>query len=294
MLRIETLVKMMNPSEKAHRRWRKRLGLYRAVLVFCVALPAARPVQGHVFWLEPSSYQVEVGHRVSLSFREGHGEGHPLGRNERRLERFEVHGPGGMRAVPGANGIHPAGILPPPEPGLYLAGYLNTPAPHRLPAERFERYLVEEGLERISELRRQRGDSGKAGNERFYRCAKSLFQVGGTGEGDVWRRELGFPLELIPETDPTRWGKAESLTLRILFRGEPLAGALIVAVARDGREGETGRQIRLRSDREGRVRLPTSSPGRWLVRTVHMAEAPTESGVDWESWWASLTFAVGE
>jgi len=30
----------------------------------------------------------------------------------------------------------------------------------------------------------------------------------------------------------------------------------------------------------------------WLVKTVHMVPAPADSGADWESLWASLTFEI--
>ena len=36
----------------------------------------------------------------------------------------------------------------------------------------------------------------------------------------------------------------------------------------------------------------TTRAGVWLVKAVHMAPAPAESGAEWESLWASLTFEV--
>lgn len=277
-------------------RGRDRPFVCSLAVAFLALVSLAAPSVAHVFWLEPSSYHVESGSRVGLSFREGHGAGHRIPRNESRLERFEVHGPGGVQAVPGANGLDPAGILPPPQDGFYVAGYSNTPAPHRLPAARFERYLVEEGLESVVAVRRQRGESDQPGVERFYRCAKSLFEVGEAGEeGETgnWAIPLGLTLELIPD-NPYRLVAGDTLDLQLLFRGKPLAGALVVAVARDAADGAETSTVRQRSDRLGRVRLPLNATGRWLVKTVHMAPAPPEAQVDWESWWGSLTFAVGE
>ena len=37
-------------------------------------------------------------------------------------------------------------------------------------------------------------------------------------------------------------------------------------------------------------RLPKS--GAWLIKAVHMVPASRESGADWASQWASLTFEV--
>ena len=251
----------------------------------------SRPLAAHDFWLEPSTYEVPADRRVSVSFREGHGEGHPLPRNMRRLERFEIHGPDGPMAVPGADRIHPAGVVPAPTAGLHLVGYLNNPGRNRLPAERFESYLAEEGLERISALRQELDQSDKLGTERYSRCAKTLFTVEGEGDGhetgDAWATRLGFPLELVPEANPMLVEPGTTLSVLLLFRGEPLAGAQVVAIARDA---EQEPHI-LRSDERGRIRFPVTE-GRWRVKSVHMERAPTEAGVDWESWWASLTFAV--
>jgi len=33
-------------------------------------------------------------------------------------------------------------------------------------------------------------------------------------------------------------------------------------------------------------------PGVWLVKVVHMVPAPKDTGADWESLWASLTFEI--
>ena len=32
--------------------------------------------------------------------------------------------------------------------------------------------------------------------------------------------------------------------------------------------------------------------GAWLIKAVHMIRAPSDAGADWESFWASLTFAL--
>ena len=38
---------------------------------------------------------------------------------------------------------------------------------------------------------------------------------------------------------------------------------------------------------------PLHSDGMWLIKAVHMVPAATGSSADWESFWASLTFAPG-
>ncbi len=82
----------------------------------------------------------------------------------------------------------------------------------------------------------------------------------------------------------------EALPVRSLYAGRPLAGALVVALSRD----DPGRRLALRSDAEGRVFLPLIRAGQWLVKAVHLRPAPADSGADWESLWASLSFLSGQ
>jgi uncharacterized GH25 family protein len=78
------------------------------------------------------------------------------------------------------------------------------------------------------------------------------------------------------------------LPVRLTYGGAPLSGALVVALSRDA----PGSRLSARTDGEGRVSLVLTRSGAWLVKAVHMVPAPAESGADWESLWASLTFEV--
>jgi hypothetical protein len=46
-----------------------------------------------------------------------------------------------------------------------------------------------------------------------------------TGPGAPWDTALGHELEIVPLTDPAAARVGESLRVRVLFRGQPLAGA---------------------------------------------------------------------
>lgn len=48
----------------------------------------------------------------------------------------------------------------------------------------------------------------------------------------------------------------------------------------------------VRTDARGRARFRLDRSGTWLVRLVHM-EPSSEAGIDWRSYWASLTFELG-
>lgn len=256
--------------------------LLRILLIGLAAAPAAR---AHDFWIEPSTFTPSPGEKVAVRLRVAdHFPGDPFPRNAARIERFAVLGGGAEAAVPGVEGVDPAGYLVAGKPGIYQIVYDSNHASIELGGEKFEQHLKEQGLERISEVRRKEGRSAAAAKEIYSRSVKALIAVGGGGEG--FGRPAGLPLELIPEKDPFQLEPGGELPLRLLYQGKPLAGAWVEA--RNPRRNEE--RVAGRTDREGRVRLRLASGGPWLVKSVHMVSAPKESGADWESFWASLTF----
>lgn len=251
--------------------------LRRWILLGLLAAPAA----AHDFWIEPSSFRPAPGERVAVRLRVGERlQGDPVPRNPERIERFAAVGQAGESEVAGIAGSDPAGWTSPAGPGLHWIVYDSSHARVELAGPRFDEYLAEEGLERIRELRQ--GGEGPV-REIYSRCAKSLLRVGEGSAG--FDRALGLELELIPEKDPYGLKPGEALPVRLLYRGEPLDGALVAAMA------SPGSRVAARTS-GGRVSLKLDRPGLWLVKAVHMVPATEGSGAEWESLWASLTFEL--
>lgn len=258
-----------------------------ATFVAFVALRAA----GHDFWIEPSTFRPAVGERVMAALRVGQKlSGDPLPRIPQLIDRFVIKGESGVEGpVVGRPGADPAGIAFVGDAGLHWIGYQSNPYPVALEAPKFEDYLRDEGLERIIEERKKNGQSAAPGRERFYRCAKSLLDTpAGAADGPsrVFDAPLGFTLELVPRKSPYAIQAGGELPLSLLFRGKPMANVLVVAMSKD----DPDKAVRARTDAKGRVTLRLAHAGFWLIKAVHMEAAPADSGVDWESWWASITF----
>jgi len=268
----------------------------RAVLCCCaLALLVASGVQAHDFWIDPSSFRPAPGQRVLVRLRVGQKfKGDPVPRDPSLLRRFSVFSgmkggaAGGETPVPGVAGAEPAGFATVSAPGLNMITYASGRSAVELDAAKFNTYLADEGLESIAALRAKKGQSAAPAKEVFSRYAKSFLAVGGAG-GPGYDRVLGLTLELVPEKDPTALAplpQGIELPVRLLYLGKPLAGALVAAFTRD----QPDARVTARTDAAGRVRLRLDHPGVWLVKAVHMIPAPAESGADWESFWASLTF----
>ncbi len=155
----------------------------------------------------------------------------------------------------------------------------------------FTKYLQSEGLDQIVEERKKRSESDKPGRERYSRYIKTLVNAG-EGNDEAVSAVLGQTIELIPLDNPYKKKKGDSVSFRLLFKGRPLANALVAATY-DGYSRTAHKYaFSARTSVEGIVTIPLSHTGVWLVRTVHMLPIRGEKDFDWESWWASVTFDV--
>src|SRR5258706_9609334 len=245
------------------------------------ALLLAAPAMAHDFWIEPSTFRPAAGDRVAAALRVGQKlQGEAMPRIPPLVDRFVLDN----APMLGFSGSEPAGVALVARAGFQWIGYQSNAFPMTLDAPKFEQYLRDEGLERIVEERAKRGQSAAQGRERFYRCAKALLDAGGAKTGTI-DAPLGFTLELVPRKLPHA---GDELPLTLLFHGKPAANILVVAMSKT----DPDNAVRARTDARGRVTLRIAHGGFWLIKAVHMQSAPADSGVDWESWWASLTFEL--
>jgi uncharacterized GH25 family protein len=262
------------------------LGATMRSLLFALAL--VPPVFAHDMWIEPTTFFPAAGQIVGARLRVGQDLlGDPLPRDPALVKQFVVEDAEGRKPLVGRDGADPAGYLRVASPGLLVVGYFSNPSAVELPAEKFNQYLKEEGLDAVATIRGQRNQTGAKAREMFSRCAKSLMLSGATTDKQS-DHALGFTLELVAERNPYSIRPGEDFPVRLTYLNKPLAGALVVAMNRL----DPAQKISARTDADGRVRLRLRADGMWMVKAVHMIPAPTGAAADWESYWASLTFQL--
>ena len=265
-----------------------RLGWVRFRLPLAIAaiVLSSSSLFAHDLWIEPTTFSSELGQLVGVRLRVGQDLlGDPLPRNASLINQFVFEDTTGRKPVVGRDGVDPAGFLRSDLPGLLVIGYHSHPSAVELPAEKFNRYLREEGLETIAALRARRNETEASARELFSRCAKSLV-LSGTPSAAQGDRPLGFTLELVAERNPYTLGADEDLPLRLTYEDRPLADALVVAMNRLN----PSEKLATRTDAAGRVRFRLRPDGMWLIKAVHMVPAAAGSQAEWASFWASLTF----
>ncbi|MDX2147422.1 MAG: DUF4198 domain-containing protein [Planctomycetota bacterium] len=278
----------------------------------------------HEFWIQPSAFRAPANTPIDVSLMVGDGfPGEPVARNPPRIERFDAVSLGGPHhnastpaptetPIDGRPGAHPAGRVMLSSVGTHALVFRSNHATVELDATKFEAYLREEGLERIISIRRERGEADKPGREAYSRCAKALVIAGPAGGGSIEgnpdadssdgaakRHEvrdapvgLTFELLLLSIDDENPASPGVTLRLRAMFAGKPLPEVSVCVRAAQ----QPGEKVCGVTNTSGEVSIDVAWTGTLMVSSVYMTaalpEIATRLGVDWESVWTSLTFAL--
>ncbi len=265
----------------------------RTALAVLALVAAWQPAQAHDFWLRPATFQAASGQPVAVSFLIGHGrEVEPWSLRWDRLHSFHSIGPDGASSdqqatVRPANRAIPAGAMVRLEgEGTHMLVTTSYHSMSTLPAAKFNDYLKLEGLTAISDARVAAGTTLQPGRELYSRRAKSLVQVGGLPSPQV-TRPLGLTLEIVPQRNPYAPDGGTTLPVTVLFRGKPLAGALIDLTALD--EGTEPRQAQ-RTSAAGTASFDIPRKGAWKISVIWGEPTLGRKDADFDTIFASLTF----
>ncbi|MEK7485031.1 MAG: DUF4198 domain-containing protein [Planctomycetota bacterium] len=241
-------------------------------------------VYAHEFWLVPSSFRPDLLAILAIHTLVGHKfEGENFPRNPNHIQQFIFANINGVAPISGMDGKLPAGVMRVRTPGIHTIGYFSNRSFTELDAAKFEQYLRESGFEHVIDIRAKKNESQKKGLEYFSRCVKTMVAVNKDFNGP-YDHIFGFPLELVPEDNPFIFEGQKEFSVRLLYQGKPLVGVLVQATPKNNKD-QTWEK---RTNEEGRVMIPISCGGAWLINTVHIVALPAGMEADWESFWASL------
>jgi len=171
--------------------------------------------------------------------------------------------------------------------GIHVVAVQTTPKVLELDADRFNEYLVTDGLPHIFRLRAKEKSLNQAAKERYQKSPKALVAVGADFTGG-WDKALGLPLEIVPMQNPFQRKTGDTLRVQVLFQQKPLAGANL-GWHRPG-DGDTPIGT-VRTDSKGEALIPIAQLGLMTIRLTHMTR-PKTPDYEWESFWTTLTFRV--
>ena len=256
--------------------------------------------QAHEFWLVPVTTPLTVGSVARVGVKVGEFfEGESLPWSAPQTVALRLHtADGNVDLLPSLarRGAMPELLVPLRQPGTTMVTFDSQPNTISLPADTFHAYLHDEGIDFIKARRLASGDDKKPGRERYRRFVKTLMHVQAaapveplTAPDDTFSRVAGQRLEIVPLNNPLALAPGGDLGVKLLFDGQPLAGALVKTWHR--KDGQL-LIVRTRSAADGTAALTLPHPGAWMVSVVHMVPAVGVKDIDWDSLWANLSFGL--
>ena len=168
-----------------------------------------------------------------------------------------------------------------------------TVAPRSLRASGpgFKRYMELEGAAELAARYEREGRLPKTDSitRRYAKYAKTIVEVGNGGPR-AFSRTAGQVAEFVPLRDPAALRAGDTLPIRLLYRGQPLAEAHVHAG--QPADDRPGPDLSLVTDADGVLRVPVTTAGLWNVRTIHIVPSDRGSGADWDSHFVTMVFSV--
>ena len=284
---------------------RKRARPRRSLVALATILAAgalASVASAHDFWIVPSPFQVPEGGTVEVLGQTS--TRFPSSLSAVAVERIgdaRVVGEGGATRITDLSVRGKSLVLrqKPAAPGQYLVAVSLVPASVRSPGAAFRRWLELEGAPgEAARLEREGAfQGGDSVARRTIKYAKTLVQVG-SGGPRLFAQPAGQALEFVLDADPATARVGDTLSIRLLFQGRPVADAEVHAGAADwpiaeGAQVPEPQDVHLRADAQGVLRLPVTRAGAWNVRGMHVAPAASGARREWDVHWATIVFQVG-
>lgn len=271
----------------------------------CAALLVAASAKAHDFWLVPDAFA--VAENSALTVRGQTSSRFPTSESAVATDRVADARLLSASSEERITDLSRAGTSlvlrhRPSTRGQRIVAVTLHPRSVRESAASFRRYLQLEGApEALDRLDREGLLTGRDSvTRRYAKYAKTLVEVG-RGGSRAFARAAGHPLEFIPLRDPWGLRAGDTLSLRVLYRGQSLPGARVHAGfvtgdlerARVDTAARTSADVHLTANADGVIRVAINSTGLWNVRMIHVAQAAVASGADWDTHWATLVFQVG-
>lgn len=246
--------------------------------------------QAHEFWMQPNRFHFAAGEALILSFSVGEDfTREPWKFKKDKVEKLEWHYAGGSADLRDriAEGVDQNVTVSLPEEGTHMVVIQTYDSFIAIDGEQFNAYLEEDGLEEALDFRKKNNLLADSARELYSRYSKTLVQVGARTD-ETYKKVIGLPIEIIPLQNPYALKVGDRIQFKILFRGQPLFGALVKIFNRHNNRTTIQN---IYSQQDGTIETTVSNNGSWLVGVVKIV-ASGDRRADWKSYWGSLVFGI--
>ena len=263
-----------------------------AFLIICAL--AAVPALAHDLFLKLDNYFVAVNDKISVKILNGSFQASEGAITFARISDVSVVSPMGTRTNPKEADFTKDDKttflnLQPTEEGNYVVGLSTMTREIDLEAKDFNEYLSHDGIPDTLAERKRDKELTKKVRERYSKHVKIIFQAGAK-QSDNYKTALGYPVEIVPVTNPYSLKSGNTFEFQCLKDGKPLVNQFVMT----GREDANGKLIvgkNIRTDKNGTAKIKLDGAGKWYVRFINMTRL-SYPNLNYESKWATLTFQI--
>ncbi len=133
---------------------------------------------------------------------------------------------------------------------------------------------------------KQLAAQGHTWRESYVKHSKTFVRVGEPTADASWGTPSGLRLEIIPLRDPTTLHPGDTLRVRVLKDGRPIAGLSVGAI-----HESSPAVIFSRTNSSGETVVTLPKAGRWLLNGTQLRRTQ-RAGLAWESDFTTLTLGV--
>lgn len=254
----------------------------------------------HEFWLQPNKFFYSIREIAKIRLVVGEDfKGENWTGNHEKIKQLLHYTPTG-EILDVSSGISlnlgDSLLLPLKEEGTHMVVFNSTNSFINLEADKFNNYLIEDGLFEAYSYRKDHNETDRNGKEFYQRSVKTILQVG-EKVTDVCKLATNLPLDIIPVENPYLipiLGSSEkplNVKFKIQFNKEPLINALVKIWYHI-----PGKGLKMDSVRTNKKGFITTErhPGPFLVSCVHMERSLNNNEADWQSYWASVSFEYSQ
>jgi hypothetical protein len=126
--------------------------------------------------------------------------------------------------------------------------------------------------------------------EKYSRYLKALLLSGDNAGGDLYKKEVGYNLEITLLDNPYLLNENNELRAKNLFRGMPLINKIVTFRNRQGEDNTIS--LTTKTDEAGIASIVIPKTGTWVIHLTHMIPCLDKTDCDWESFWTSYSFAI--
>ena len=262
-------------------------------LGFGLGLALMLPVFAHDLYLKMDGFFVGVNEKIAVKILNGSFQASEGAVTFARLRDTSVISPSGTRTNPNEADFTKEGKtaflnLQAAEAGNYVVGLSTMPREIDLKAKDFNEYLIEDGIPDTLAERKRRKELKMDVRERYSKHVKTIFQAGDRQSGN-YKIALGYPVEIIPQTNPYSLKTGDTFEFLCVKDGKALANQFVMTGRDEGGKLLIGEN--LRTDKNGVAKVKLIGAGKWYVKFIQMTRLK-DPKINYESKWATLTFEI--